>query len=109
MTSNHGKEAETFQLRPLRCVILCNDPRDTTRTQAESKEDFVLQDWLFMFRGDAYALCVATSGTMVHGIIIHCLEADGPFVSAGTFESLDTLEKVPIPTPPTTDHGWYII
>ncbi|KAK8103578.1 uncharacterized protein PG998_010611 [Apiospora kogelbergensis] len=107
MASNAG--TESFKLRPLRCMILCNDPRDNKKTMAEFREDFVLQDWVAMFGGEAYALCVATSGTMVYGTIIHRLESTMSFVRAGTFETLDTLEMLSIQTPPTTGVDWYVV
>ncbi|KAI4600083.1 hypothetical protein KJ359_001185 [Pestalotiopsis sp. 9143b] len=108
MASTVANRTENYEIRPLSCIVLSNDPQDTTTMNAIFKEDVVLQDWISVKAGEAHAICTATNGFMVQGVILHRALAQGPYVKAGTFESLDTLERLPISIPPTTSSNWLV-
>lgn len=108
MASNVANYPENYEIRPLRCIVLSNDPQDTNTMNAIFKEDVALQDWISNFDGEAHAICTATNGFMAQGVILYRASAPQPFVKAGTFESLDTLERLPIAMPPTTSGNWLV-
>lgn len=108
MASTVANRTENYEIRPLSCIVLSNDPQDTASKNAIFKEDVVLQEWVSSFDGEAHAICTATNGFMVQGVILHRASAQQPFIKAGTFESLDTLERLPIAMPPTTSGNWLV-